>query len=136
MAAAGHPDSATAAPARPRKARPIRLAPHVTAANALRHVMLSCLDHLAANEPAAITGVDSEGVHQARVAIRRLRSALSLFEDYVGIVPALRFRERLRDVGKALGEARDWDVFVEQTLPAYLADHPDGWAESLLRPAS
>lgn len=108
----------------PRKARPIRLPPHISGASAFRRIMRACLDHLVENRQAAIAGVDDEGIHQARVAIRRLRSALVMFEDYAGATAALDFRERLRDVARVLGEARDWDVFLAETVPAYLADRP------------
>lgn len=132
----GHPVSGPHVGARPRKARPLRLAPHISGASAFRRITLACLEHLVANEPAAIDGVDSEGVHQARVAIRRLRSALVLFQDYAGISAALDFRERLRDAGRALGEARDWDVFLAETLPAYLGQRPEASIGSIIPPAT
>src|SRR5947209_9201684 len=47
--------------------------------DAFRMVVRSCLAHLVANEGAALLGEDPEGVHQVRVAVRRLRSALRFF---------------------------------------------------------
>ena len=131
-AAGRHLVSVSAADPQPCKARPIRLPPHISGASAFRRIMRACLDHLAENQPAAIAGVDDEGVHQARVAIRRLRSALVLFEDYVGAAIALDFRDRLRDVARVLGEARDWDVFIAETIPAYSADRAGASVETMV----
>ncbi len=53
-----------------------------------------------------------EPVHQMRVALRRLRSALKLFgraADCPGLDAA---QDSLRALGRALGGVRDWDVFL------------------------
>ena len=58
-----------------------------------RPILRNCLQHWCANEAAALDGSDPEGVHQMRVAIRRLRSAFSVFgrPDRPGAArPALR----------------------------------------------
>ena len=54
----------------------------------------------------------AEPLHQARVAIRRLRSALSLFEPVVTDKEYKRLKRRLRDVSHQFGEARDLDVYI------------------------
>src|SRR5262249_48618346 len=72
----------------------------------------------------------------ARVAIRRLRSALALFRDYAGVASARDFRDRLRDAGRALGEGRDWDVFLTETIPAYLAEQQGTSVESIVKIAT
>ncbi len=59
-------------------------------------------------------GASAEPVHQMRVAIRRLRSALSVFKQIGGdAVGALA--PRLKAVAATLGPARDWDVFIAGT---------------------
>ena len=58
-----------------------------------------------------------------RVAIRRLRAALRLFAPHLEPQAASGFNNRLRALGHVLGEARDWDVFCLQTLPALNAPH-------------
>jgi triphosphatase len=63
---------------------------------------------------------DTEGVHQTRVALRRLRSALVLFRPSLGNTVPKPLETRLKTVAQALGEARDWDVLVDETLPALL----------------
>jgi CHAD domain-containing protein len=77
-------------------------------------VILRNLDKLAEAEPVARDGSDPEGVHDMRVATRRLRAALQVLEDTAVADPALtrRFRRRLRGLANSLGETRDADVFL------------------------
>ena len=56
-------------------------------------------------------------MHQARVALRRVRSAIRLFDREQRDVPEAVVDE-LRWFARALGEARDWDVITDQTLPS------------------
>jgi CHAD domain-containing protein len=55
---------------------------------------------------------DAEGVHQARVASRRLRSDLRTFRSTLDPQWAEPLREELRWLGTVLGEARDADVML------------------------
>jgi CHAD domain-containing protein len=72
-----------------------------------------------------------------RIAIRRLRAALALFQPFLEPHAAALFTDELRRVGRVLGEARDWDVFCLQILPAVLAAERDvGWRDLLLEPAT
>jgi CHAD domain-containing protein len=66
-----------------------------------------------ANEAPARIGEDPEGVHDIRVASRRLRAAMSLFEH---ALPARtpRLREEFQWIATTLGEVRDLDVQMEQ----------------------
>jgi len=75
------------------------------------------LDHLMVNQPATLRGDEQEGIHQMRVGIRRLRSLLVLFERHLEPHARDRFEEELRRLGHVLGAARDWDVFLAETLP-------------------
>jgi inorganic triphosphatase YgiF len=100
-----------------RKAAHLDLPGNMRAAEAFRCIMGAGLAHLVENMPPALLG-DAEGVHQMRVAVRRLRSATKLFEAELVGEDAARFDGELRDLGRVLGEGRDWDVFVEETIPA------------------
>ncbi len=80
-------------------------------------------------EPALRLGEDPEAIHRARVAIRRLRSALSLFRAHLP-ADAQRYKEELRWVAGLLGEVRDLDVQREQLL-AWQATRAFPWAEDL-----
>jgi CHAD domain-containing protein len=57
---------------------------------------------------------DVEAIHQARVALRRLRVAVDLSEN--GAADDT-LRAPIKRTARALGDARDWDVLVEETLP-------------------
>ncbi len=63
---------------------------------------------------ARLAGPDAgpDPVHQMRVALRRLRSALKVFETVAGCPRLDAAREALRAFGQTLGAARDWDVFL------------------------
>ncbi len=64
------------------------------------------------SEPAA-AGATPTGVHQMRVATRRLRSALSICK---GVAPCdAAIGPALRELATVLGAARDWDVFLGGT---------------------
>lgn len=77
----------------------------------------SCLRQLVANDRGVIGSDDIEYIHQARVAIRRLRSAFGLFRTIVPRAVVATTLAQVQRVGTALGAARDWDVFVTTTLP-------------------
>ena len=66
---------------------------------------------------------DIEYVHQARVALRRLRAALRLYRR-VCVLPD-ELMDGLRTLAAALGPARDWDVLCGETLPAIAPHYPD-----------
>ena len=63
---------------------------------------------------ARLAGPDAgeEPVHQMRVALRRLRSALRLFGVAAGCPRLDAAQDELRDLAAILGSARDWDVFA------------------------
>jgi inorganic triphosphatase YgiF len=100
----------------------IDLAGDVGAGEAFCRLVDSLLAHLLANQPAALRGDETEGVHQMRVAVRRLRSLLMLFAPMVERRSTEHFEDELRRLGDVLGRARDWDVFQDETLPALSED--------------
>jgi triphosphatase len=83
---------------------------------AFRAIALSCLMQLQGNEAGAIAGNDPEFVHQARVAIRRLRSAFNLFAPVLNPRFVEVYSPRWLKLARGLGSARDWDVFLTETL--------------------
>jgi CHAD domain-containing protein len=82
-----------------------------------------------------IAAGDAEGVHQTRVALRRLRSAVALFRPSLGTTVSRPLETRLKTVAQALGDARDWDVLVEETLPALLSTRDRAKTAALLETA-
>lgn len=79
-------------------------------------VARNCLEQLYGNEIAVLAGDDPEAVHQLRVAVRRLRAAFTAFGPGLTGTALARFRADLRWLQRALGPARDWDVFLKETL--------------------
>ena len=62
--------------------------------------------------PGVLRDIDTEFVHQARVATRRMRSALRLFHGAVPASIAAYLREELKWLGGRFGTVRDLDVFL------------------------
>ncbi len=67
-------------------------------------------------EKAARSWADIEGVHQMRVTVRRMRSALSLFENAVPRSSYKHWSDEMRWLAGELGLARDLDVFISEGL--------------------
>lgn len=63
-----------------------------------------------AHVPGVRVGLDPEHVHKMRVAMRRMRTALRVFEDAFDPQLAEALRDEVRRVGRLLGEVRDLDV--------------------------
>lgn len=109
----------------PVKAGPVALEPSMTVNDAFRQIVWSCVSHLQANEAGLMKKLHPEYLHQMRVALRRLRSAFSVFS---AVFPQPVFApviEEIKWLTSRLGPARDWDVFVTETLPAVCAGFPD-----------
>ncbi len=90
----------------------------------LRAIVDNCAAHLQANVAGVLDAEDPEYIHQARVAMRRLRSAFSVFRPVVPRESLGEIAGRFRDLAAALGSARDWDVFHGETLPAIWTAFP------------
>ncbi|MGI4954432.1 MAG: CHAD domain-containing protein [Janthinobacterium lividum] len=77
-----------------------------------------------------------EPVHQMRVAIRRLRAALSIFRPVSTCPALLALAEPLKDCAAQLGQARDWDVFLDGAGARLAAAFPaDARCAAMLRSA-
>lgn len=96
------------------RAKALDLPADISLADALPAILDNCLQHIQRNETAVIEGDDAETLHQMRVGVRRLRSALKLFETVAPCPPALL--DDIRWLGAELGAARDWDVLLTSTL--------------------
>lgn len=105
-------------------AEPIMIAREATVADAFAKIGFACLRQIAGNEGAVRNG-DPEGIHQMRVGLRRMRAALSLFKDMLHDRKVKGLKRELKWLTEQLGPARDFDVFVSQTLTPYRAKHPD-----------
>ena len=99
-------------PPRAYKAEPIALKPSMTTAEAFRAILHSCIRQFCLNEPLLVATRTAEPLHQARVALRRLRSALSLFGPVVADDRLDSLKNQLQAVSRELGEARNIDVYL------------------------
>lgn len=77
--------------------------------DAVAAILAANLQHFVANWP-ALSPDCPEAVHQMRVALRRLRSALGLFNKAMPHEGFARFREEAKRIASAMGDARDQDV--------------------------
>jgi len=110
------------------------VAPAMAAGAAFQAIARACLAHYEANHAGILAGEDPEFLHQGRVALRRLRTALGLFGPVLEQRARRVARTELRGLLRKLGPARDWDVFVAFTLAPALAAKPgDEDLEALLR---
>ncbi|MGQ0741833.1 MAG: CYTH and CHAD domain-containing protein [Alphaproteobacteria bacterium] len=114
------------------KAGALVLPPGATAGEACRASLLHCLRHIARNVPAVIEARDAEGVHQIRVGLRRLRVALVAFSA-LQCEALSNLRERAKELGRALAETRDLDVFSTDLLTQAEEAYPGDRALSRLR---
>ncbi|HEY5711775.1 MAG TPA: CHAD domain-containing protein [Allosphingosinicella sp.] len=124
------------------KAEPIDLAPPLTEGEAFRIVAQSCLRHYRLNEavllaPAApavsATSRDPDALHQARIALRRLRSALSLFRPTVRGKDYGPIRDEIGWLAGQFGEARNLDVLLAGQAGRVASEDDELLTERLLK---
>jgi triphosphatase len=106
------------------KAGDVEVTPDMTAGDAFRVIARSCLRQIAANKPAVYDG-RPEAVHQMRIGLRRLRAAISLFDDVVAGEDLERIRVEFKWITRELGPARDFDVFGADVIEPLKVAHRD-----------
>jgi triphosphatase len=110
-------DLAADAPPTARRPRKLRLDPVIALDDALAIILRGCFGHLLQSMPAAEDGRDPEGIHQLRVALRRLRAALDLMRALAPVSKLEALRTEAKWFAQNLSAARDWDIFQGATLP-------------------
>lgn len=99
------------------KARAVTLDRDVGVAEGIRLILQAAQAHLLDNQAPTLRSADIDGVHQMRVALRRLRAALALFDDLLPPDDAQWFDGALGDLARVFGEARDLDVLATELVP-------------------
>ena len=94
------------------KAEPVALARDSDTATLFEAVAGSCIRQFRLNEDRLLATGAPAALHQARVALRRLRSALSTFADMLEGSELDRFQAEFRTLASALGRVRDVDVMI------------------------
>ncbi|HEY3639195.1 MAG TPA: CHAD domain-containing protein [Rhizomicrobium sp.] len=107
------------------KAEPV----DITAAHAVDDVIAllvgACWHHLLNNHAVAKGGTDPEGVHQMRVALRRLRTICALFRREIPSPSFEAINSEARWLMHQLGPTRDWDVFASTTVSRLATAAPE-----------
>jgi len=100
--------------ARPPEVEIEELAPGATAGAILRRALSLAITRLLRHDAGMRLGTDPEDVHQARVAVRRLRSHLRTFLPLMDIEWATSLRQELGWFADELGAVRDADVLMDR----------------------
>ncbi|AYH42834.1 CHAD domain-containing protein [Azoarcus sp. DN11] len=119
----------------PARAEPSAVTADASSLDAFRSLAGSCLRQWQANAVGAAEDHAPEFIHQLRVALRRLRTLLSLFAPVLPPEFVEDWRARLGDNARTFAEARDLDVLHDEILaPAATdeADHSGSEADSVI----
>lgn len=90
------------------------LASGASAGDVVRRAIAASVVRLIEHDPVMRLDADPEGVHQARVATRRLRSDLRTFGSLIDPVWGTALRDELGWLAGILGAVRDGDVLLER----------------------
>lgn len=96
----------------PRKAEPLDVEPDMTTAQAFGCIARACLVQLAGNAQALRRERRPESLHQARIALRRLRSALNVFKSMLRDDAYEWVKGELKWAAGEFDQARNLDVFI------------------------
>ncbi|MCR4377052.1 MAG: CYTH and CHAD domain-containing protein [Rhodospirillales bacterium] len=99
-----------------KRAEPLALKDSYSAEDVLLSAMMQGLRHLIQNEDCVVARSSTEGVHQMRVAMRRMRSLISTYKKLLAKGSFEQLSEGLNAAANELGPARDWDVFLDELL--------------------
>ncbi|MCO5079043.1 MULTISPECIES: CYTH and CHAD domain-containing protein [unclassified Chelatococcus] len=124
-----------AAPAAARAA-PSDLKPEDSVDAAIAKLLMGCHAHMVRNTAAAAHGKTQEGVHQMRVALRRMRTALSMFHREIPAPCLKQLSADAKAIARALGDARNWDVFCTSTVQTIADLNLPGFNAEALRSAA
>lgn len=101
----------------PIKAPSIVLLDNATVEDAFSTIVMACLRHFRLNESPLVSDKDSEALHQLRVAVRRLRTALWLFKPATKGKEHRELNKGLVSLTRELGAARNIDVILGSMVP-------------------
>lgn len=99
---------------KPQRASTPALSAAMTGLDAFLAIARTCLHDFMLNDGAIGNSDDIERVHQARIAIRRLRAAFGLFAPLIEDPRIAKLRGELKWLSDLLGAARDCDVLISE----------------------
>ncbi|WP_051308993.1 CHAD domain-containing protein [Desulfogranum japonicum] len=104
----------------------LSLDPDQVARSAVTSIYTQLAETMRVNVPGVIADLDSEFLHDLRVAIRRTRSGLTLIKKVLPEEVVARFKAEFKKLGSVTGPVRDLDVYLlseekyRKRLPACL----------------
>ncbi|MBM3554428.1 MAG: CHAD domain-containing protein, partial [Alphaproteobacteria bacterium] len=120
----------------PVRAATVALDPGMSAREVFILLARAAFGQVRRNEAAARAGIDIEGVHQMRVGLRRFRALLGVFRKQLAAEPLATLAEELRWLQGNLGPAREWDVFIDETITPLIEKRPQEMGLRALRDAA
>jgi CHAD domain-containing protein len=108
----------------------IILDPAESLAQAAQKIFLKLIDGMERNSPGIIEDIDSEFLHDFRVALRRTRSLLGSMKKIVPAADVDRYQRGLQKIGLITGPVRDLDVYLVKK-DAFRSLLPTGLQEGL-----
>ncbi|TDI82311.1 MAG: CHAD domain-containing protein [Caldithrix sp.] len=117
----------------------IKLTHEMTASEAARTILSHLLNTMRRNEAGVKDDIDTEFLHDFRVAVRRSRSALTQIKGVFRPNIVERFTADFANIGKLTNQLRDLDVFLlketeyKMLLPEVLRQGLDGLFRKLVR---
>jgi len=115
----------------------IKLSPEMTAVKAMQEIYKDLFDTMVRNEQGIRDDLDTEFLHDHRVAIRRTRSLLSQIKGVLPINAVQKFLDLFKEFGQATNKLRDIDVYLlskpeyEKRLPVKMQKGIDLFFEEL-----
>ncbi|MGA2999262.1 CHAD domain-containing protein [Bradyrhizobium sp.] len=106
-----------------RVANEINLKPGMSTGKAFQVIGRSVLRHVVDNESAARKG-DSEGVHQMRVGLRKLRAVISIFAELLHDAQTEQIKSEMISMTGELGSVRDLDVYIKSKIEPLRKQRP------------
>ncbi|HEY3889190.1 MAG TPA: CHAD domain-containing protein [Caulobacteraceae bacterium] len=108
--------------AAPHRSEPIALAEQASVAEAFRTIAGQAMAQIAANAAVLREAPDPEAIHQFRIGVRRLRSALVTFKPVLDGEELEAVKADLKWLSGTCDKARNLDVFADETLRAAEAE--------------
>jgi len=99
---------------------------NITIEQAFRHILLRELKSIRKWRKVAIKGHDPEGIHQIRISLRRIRTALLIFKPVINTKFSQVLAIKLKKYAAVLDDARDLDVYIL----THFTDEPDSTIKS------
>lgn len=110
---------------KPQKAVSLAIPATATFDDLVTAVIANTLRHFMANWASLRESDAPESIHQLRVALRRMRSALGVFRRAVKLPELENIRAEARRIASALGPARECDAFRQNALAGPFRNRPE-----------